>query len=1160
MGAMTAWAAITGAISGIVTDPGGAVMPGVTVIATSEETGVQSSTVTDAKGFYNLPTLAIGHYDVTISQSGFENYLKKAVVINANSYVRVDVQLTLGTASKTITVNSNRVQIETQSTQMGQVIGAKTIVTMPLFQRSYIALLGLQPGVEPTQYAGTSFTSGIGATTVSGNLGAGSVSVNGGREGSNGYMVNGADAEEGVHNRAAIIPNLDSIAQFRIITNNFNAEYGNFSGGQINVVTKAGTNQIHGDAFDFLENEDLNANDYYSKSKGVYRQNVFGGTVGGPIKKNKTFFFVDFQGTKQTIGVVDNVLVPSLADRSGDLTDQVAALENSDPANGGLGVQGAYWANLLSQKLGYAVTAGEPYYTAGCVSSAQCVFPNAAIPQSAINPVATNTLKYIEKPNTFTDNGQFYRTTAYPSTLSDYKGGVRVDANTHFGALFGYYFADHFTTVNPYGGSNFPGFASDNQGLSQLANIGLTTPYGAHMVNDFRFVYLRDVNLLNVPAGGTGDVFAALGFVTPWGPSGGIASSNPTFSGVPIFGFNNFAFGAVSGPLRQYNNTAQVIDNFTKVVGTHTFQFGADYHYDQINERNTFNQNGNFSFNGAETGLDFADYLIGAPVQFIQQSTQVLDSRNYYFGAYAQDSWRASDNLVVNYGLRYEIAPPWYDAGNKIQTVIPGEQSVVFPGAPLGLVFPGDKGVPRTLAPTRYNDFAPRIGIAYTPSASGGLFGKILGAPGTTSIRAGYGIFYEDIADSGLFVEIGDAPFGNSWFSPAPPLLQTPFIDRGTGFNEGVKFPFVPPPPNASPSNPDNSVNWPSLLPISGSEFFYTKNKTPYTQEYDLSLQRQLGPTTVLSVSYVGTVGRHLPTFWESNPGDQALCMQLSNPANLAPGSPTCGPFGENTVYTLANGTPVNGTRTIFGNNFGSNPYILMGAKSSYNSLQASLEHQETYANFRISYTYSKSMDDGSTSYNGTNPINPNLTYGISAYDVPQVFVASYTVQLPFYLLGGSGAVAGRLTKGWAVSGITTYASGQAFAIGESDDRSLCGCGADYPDFANNGSPLKLQTNPRKGGSYYNINYFALEKLGQFGRAGRYYSHGPGLDNYDMALLKNTHLAGQTELQFRAEAFNVFNHVSFSNPNGNINNTGGFGIVTGDQGPRLMQVALKLLF
>jgi Carboxypeptidase regulatory-like domain len=1162
LGTLTLRADITGSISGIATDPSGAVVPGVTVTVISKETGIHSSTVTDGEGFYSLPTLAIGHYDLSVSHPGFDNFLERGIVINANSAVRVDVKLILGSVKNTVVVKSDTLRVETQSTQMGEVIGAEKIESVPLFQRSYIGLLSLQPGVVPQAYSGTDYTSGIGATTVSGDLGAGSISVNGGRENSNGYMINGADAEEGVHNRAAIIPNLDSIAEFRIITNNFDAEYGDFSGGQVNVVTKSGGNQVHGDAFEFLENNDLNAKDYFSQSKGVYRQNVFGGTFGGPIKRDKAFFFVDFQGTRQEVGTVANVLVPSPTDRTGNLQDLESSLENSDPANGGLGVQGPYWANLLSNELGYSVSPGEPYYSVGCTNSAQCVFPNGVIPASAINPVAANTLHYIEEPNVITSQGDFYQTTAYPGTLADYKGGVRVDGNTHFGSLFGYYYADHYTTVNPYGGSNFPGFADDNQGLSQLADIGLTTTINTRTINNFRFVYLRDVNLLNDPSGGLGVSFASLGFATPWGAAGGLASTNPSFAGVPQFQFNNFAFGVVNGPLRQYNNTVQGIDNFTRIIGTHTFQIGVDYHYDQINERNTFNQNGTFAFNGAETGSDFADYLLGAPMLFNQASTQVLDSRNHYFGVYGQDSWRATQNLTLNYGLRYEISPPWYDTQNKIQTVIPGEQSRVFPGAPLGLVFPGDPGVPRTLAPTRYNDFAPRFGIAYTPSASRGLLGKLVGGPGKTSIRAGAGIFYQNISDAGLFVEIGDAPFGNNWQSPAPPLLQTPYIDRGSGFNEGVKFPFVPPPPNTSPQNPDNAVNWPAYLPISGSEFYYPKNKVPYTEEFEASLQRQLGPATVVTLSYVGSLGRHNPTFWESNPGNIALCLELSNPANVAANSPTCGPGGENTVYTLANGQTVAGTRQTFGNNFGSNPYILMGAFSDYNSLQASLKHQDKYDNFLLGYTWSKSMDDGSTDYNGTNPYNPHLTYGLSSFDVTNNFVASYTVQAPFNLLFGNGPVSQRLAGGWAVSGITTFASGLAFSIGDGGDRSLSGTGDDYPDFSNNGSPLIIQRNPRKGGPFFNRAFFAAEPLGGFGRAGRYYGHGPGLDNYDLALLKNTKIVGGKQLQIRAEAFNAFNHTQFANPSGNYNNSGvgGFGYVTGDQGARTMQVALKVLF
>ena len=301
-GTLTASAAITGSISGVVTDPSGAVVPGVKVVATSVTTNVQSTAVTDAKGFYNLPTLSVDTYNLSTSQPGFRDYQQTGIKIDANSALRIDITMQLGTVTNTVSVKSDALQVETQSTQNGVVIDGTKIISVPLNGRSYIDLLKLQPGVSPYSHSQDSITSGVGATQVSGDLDNGQQSVNGGRSGSNAFMVNGANAEEGVHNGAAMIPNLDSIAQFRIITNNFDAEYGNYSGGQINVVTKSGTNQYHGTVFDFLRNTDLDARNYYSPTRGVYIQNQFGGTAGGPIRKNKMFWFADYQGTRQILG------------------------------------------------------------------------------------------------------------------------------------------------------------------------------------------------------------------------------------------------------------------------------------------------------------------------------------------------------------------------------------------------------------------------------------------------------------------------------------------------------------------------------------------------------------------------------------------------------------------------------------------------------------------------------------------------------------------------------------------------------------------------------------------------------------------------------------------------------------------------------------------
>jgi hypothetical protein len=1166
LGTLAAWAAITGSISGVVTDPSGAVVPGVTVVATSVSTNVQSTAVTDSKGFYRFATLNVDTYNVTASQQGFRDYAQTGVKIDANSALRIDITMQLGTVTNTVSVKSDALQVETQSTQNGVVIPDTKITSVPLNGRSYIDLLKLQPGVSPYSHSTDSATSGVGATQVSGDLDNGQQSVNGGRTGSNAFIVNGANAEEGVHNGAAMIPNLDSIAQFRIITNNFDAEYGNYSGGQVNVVTKSGTNQYHGTVFDFLRNTDLDARNYYSPTRGVFIQNQFGGAAGGPIRKNKIFWFADYQGTRQILGQTQSYPVPSDADRTGDLIDQAVTASNPNGFGSGT-VVGAGWANTLSQTLGYPVAQQESYYTPGCTSTADCVFPNAVIPQSAWSPVAVNTLKYVPAANGIVNNGPGYSTSAFNETLTDDKGSGRIDVPTRFGAVFGYYFFDRFHTVNPYSQVTVPGFAATNKGQTQMINLGLTTTFNTSTVNDIRLAYLRDVNQTGQPTAGQGlgVTLASQGFVTPWGPNGGISPIQPSYEGVTNLMFNNFSLGVPPDALRQYNNTFQIIDNVTKIFGTHTLQFGANLHYNQINERNYDCYDACFGFNGSETGLDFADFLIGAPDSFVQASQQLLDSRSKYYGFYGQDSWRASRNLTLNYGLRWEVATPWYDTQNKLETVVLGEQSLAFPGAPQGLVVPGDPGIPRTLGPTKYTNFGPRIGFAYAPDVSDGFLGKILGGAGKSSIRAGYGIFYSSIEDATGFVEVGDAPYGN-YYSVSSTELATPFVDRPSGISAGQKFPFVFPPTNVSPKNPDTTFNWAAATPIGGSDYYYYKNKMPYVQEWELSLQRQLGTATVLTVNYVGTVGRQLLTFEESNPGNQALCLQLSNPANVAPGTTTCGPYGEDTAYTTASGATVNGTRP-FGLNFNSNPYMKTAVSSSFNSLQVTLEHTEKYLNFLIGYTFEKSLDNGSDSFDATNPLDPGQTRALSSFDVPHNLVASYTVQLPFDHFIGGGDIVKRVTAGWELSGVATFAKGEPVQLSENDDNSLLGAfnaNVDVPSYANNGSSLFVNKNPRKGLAYFNPNFFTPEPVGQVGNAMRRYFSGPGIDNYDMALSKSTTITESTKLQFRAEAFNVFNHAQFANPNGTVNNTGlgGFGYVTSTGGnqPRIMQVALKFLF
>lgn len=372
LGVQVARGDVFGRISGTAKDPTGAVVPSVTVTAVCTETGIKQTTQTDGQGFYVFPSLAVGHYDIATSQAGFKDFRITGLTLDVNSALTVDLPLTVGSQTEHVTVNAAALQVETTSTQMGEVVTGTSMTSVPLNGRSYVDLLALQPGVAP--YSAT-YTGGTGSYSVSGN-----------RESANGFMVNGGNVKEGVNMGTTILPNLDSIAEFRIITNNFDAEYGNFSGGGINAVTKSGTNQFHGNAFDFLRNTDLNARNFYSPGISKYIQNQFGGTGGGPIKKDKLFIFGDYQGTRRIQGQSTGaVLVPSAAARAGNVSDLASQL-------GGV-VTGDYWAGLLSQKLGYGVTPGERYYTPGCTTNAACVFPNAVVPQSVITAPSQNLMK-----------------------------------------------------------------------------------------------------------------------------------------------------------------------------------------------------------------------------------------------------------------------------------------------------------------------------------------------------------------------------------------------------------------------------------------------------------------------------------------------------------------------------------------------------------------------------------------------------------------------------------------------------------------------------------------------------------------------------------------------------------------------------------------------
>jgi hypothetical protein len=1173
---------VTASISGAVKDTSGASVVGATVTATNVETGIEHTLRSNAQGYYSFQELPLGHYNIEVQQTGFKTFRQTGLVLDVNAALVVDITLQVGRVTESMTVTASALHVETASTQMGEVIDGSEMTEVPLVTRSYTDLLALQPGVlsSPSQltgaYAGAFQSAGFALAPVSGSLDTGGLSVNGMREADNGFILNGATVRETGFGGTAVIPNLDSIDEFRILTNNFDAEYGNSSGGQINVITKSGGNKFHGDAFEFLRNTDLDARNYFDTARGAYHQNQFGGTIGGPIKHEKIFFFADYQGNRIVQGISSGLIsVPTTAELGGNFSALAAKMTGK--------VSGAAWAQQLASRLGYPVSVNENYFTPGC-TSANCVFPGAVIPTAAFDPVSKNILGLNIFPQNSTGT---FSTSAFPLRLRDDKTSGRVDFNTRLGLISTYYDFDDYNRNDPYWPgplpSSLPGFNVIGTGRTHVADIGDTKTLSSTAVNEFRLAFVRYTPSMNNPSGGTGVSLSTLGFASGADKAPGILPLNP-IQGVPELDFNDFFTGISSRIVTLIENTYQVSDNFSKVSGRHTLKFGGAFHYNQMTEKLSNVGNGAFEFGGAVTGIDFADFLLGAPstgiqgFAFLQGFAPPSYGLGHSAGLFAQDSWRVRSNLTLNYGLRWEFSTPWAEKHNEIETIVPGVQSVVYPNSPTGWLFPGDPGIPSTLAPTRYDNFAPRVGLAYSPSAQGGFLGKLLGGSGQSSIRAAYGIFYSTFEGVTNFNEIGDAPFGNFRSSfTSTPMFDEPWVDRPSGAPNPNPFPV---PPLTS------SINFAAngFIPISSSPAFYPKNRLPYAEDYELSLQRQFSRATLLTVSYVGTQAHRLLADLTADPGSPAICNALTAVGAIQIGtSPVavgCGPGNENTAFAIPAGKPVPagafteacptgvvgtcvpGTRTVLNPAFfGPDGYFITMGNSNYNSLQVNLRHTSSRAQVLIGYTFSKSLDDSSGYGEQINPVNPRLSRGLSAFDVTHNFVVSYNLNLPFDKLGGPR----RLTNGWALSGITRFSTGIPVTLIETDDHSLLGTSftgpqplpVDTPNFA--GGSLGI-TDPRTspGHTYFNTSLFSPSTIGQEGTADRRFFHGPGVNDWDMALVKDTTLTERTKLEFRAEFFNLFNHAQFVTPSGILSSN--FGAVLSARDPRIGQLSLKLLF
>jgi hypothetical protein len=1236
-----------GRILGRVADPSGAVVAGAKVTLTNEATGVSREGQTNSSGDYVFVEVQPGQYTVQFEQKGFKKNLQKAVTVDVNQVVTLNTTMQLGGTQEVVEVTSEAPLVDTTSTQLGAVMDAQSVSKLPLNARDTYQLLQLQPGVQ-----------GVGGSDLFyGSNQSGAVSVNGGRGRSNNFNVNGGDGNDLFVNAPAIQPTPDSIAEFRVLSNTFDAEYGRNSGAVINVVTKSGTNGWHGSAYEFLRNQMLNAKGYLDLRRPDDKQNQFGGTFGGPIKKDRTFFFTSYEGRRVVHGISsDPVVVPTAAERAG--------------------IFGSPFGGQISTATFASILNGRP----GCVPapitapiSYDSVFPGGKIPTGCFDPVAVDLMKrYVPCPNADPTCSNLANTdNIFRSIPNDDSHANQVTAkvdhriNDKQNLSVYYYFNDSFdaqpfTRFQAATPNLLQGFGNNNATRAQEVNVAHTWTINPTLVNELRLSYFREAQgtflhpqhthlvtsscssaVAAICFTGTGDVPGAL--AVPPNPTLGITPGlGPNREGVPFISISGgFTIGNdFEGELPQKGNTYQITDSLTKVVGKHTTKFGADFRNQRFLQTLFFDPNGDYSYFGSgpnnPMGPDlFPNYLLGIPDSYLQGSAQTEDVRGNSIYLFAQDSWKIRPNLTVNYGLRWEYNQPLYDAGLRYQTFRPGQATTTYPcqlsaasqatlgyadtncnpgGSaaavfPLGLVVPGDKGVPKGLTESYYNSFAPRIGVAWDPKGDG-----------KTTIRGGWGLFYNPIEQLVLEQFQGEPPFGGSSLI-SQGLFNTPFVGQnGT----------ISPNPFNGILNPAHGTNvdWSRFRPILLFGELEPKLRSQYTAQYNFGIQRELSKDMVLSVGYVGSQGHRLLATRDLNYGNAQTCLDLNNISSLTgDGSLACGPFladasftvpageipagvtlhlpyGSPSVVTGPNPTPITLVGLRRYSSPSCDPYTGNGcpsdgvpvfssifaqdtiANSNYNSLQASLQKRFTHGlQFEFAYTFSKSIDNASSFENILKPICDRCNRSLSLFDARHRVVISYLWNLPIPKYDGAK---GKVANGWAVSGITSFQTGFPIRIESSNDSEL----ENSFDFELPGKPdliaplhtqsakksgCAIGTGPTAGAGaalcqvvtnqYFDPNSFALPvqsatstPLQLLGNAPRTMCCGPGINNFDFSVQKVTSIGEAKHIEFRAEFFNLFNHAQFLNPDGNISDGADFGRVKRARDPRNIQFALKFAF
>ena len=1111
---------ITGNIHGTITDPTGAVVQSAIITAKHIETGLTRTAMTDRSGSYSLVELPVGHYELEVAAKGFEKFFQEGISLDVNQTATVLVHLRVGSETEQVDVKANATLIQNTASSLGQTVMQREILDLPLDGRNFSQLGVLQPGVVP-------LTPGL--------LDAGgparenqAYAVDGQRPESNNFLIDGADNVSAVDGGFVLKPPIDAIDEFHIMTHNANAEFGRNTGSTTNIITRSGANSFHGALWEFLRNDAMDSSDYFTRTVQPLKQNQFGATLGGPIKKGKTFFFGYYEGFRNRQGESVPATVPSQPERQGNFGELCTNIAG----------------DLFNQSSGLCMNAQNQPDPNG-----QLTFFGTAVPFNQmtmftpINPVAASVLPFFPSPNSGPN-------TLIPTQTKD-------ETNNQFGVRLDHYLSASDTlnfrymysggpTTDPLSpvGANVPGFPVGEYDRAQNFVTQETHIFSPGTIGVARFSFLRNTFLLDEHLNHESP--ASLGFQ--------YAPTLPLAAGPPFIQIGGYASvgDPITGPRYTYQNTFDLSGSLSWVRGRHELKFGGGYRRDQINGLQGIASNGFFVFAPIPSFEDFlyndgfANFLSGNPVVFLQGGGDFSrEIRGRALDAYAQDTYKFTSRLTLNYGLRYELPFPATENHNEVNLFVPGAQSKVIPTAPAGLVYPGDPGVPRGLIPTQKTGFAPRLGLAFDPRGNA-----------KTVISAAYGIFYE--------------PFYNGEGGPlqdpvsAPPYLKT----------QQISFPVN------SFANPYYSPNpFSQAFPEPMTLLVVARNlHLPYAQDWNLNVQRSFGDDWLLQVGYVGTTGVHLPRFIE---GDPAVFVP-----GLDTTSPGCAP--PNQPCPISNENNVNQRRLYSGctlaqpNNcvYGSIGEIASIANSSYNALEASLRKRFGHGvSFLASYTYSKSIDDVS-SFNITgsasqpvagendlaqNPFDLAAERGRSMFDARHRFVLSYQWDLPFWNHPTNWYQ--HALGNWQLNGIAILMSGTPFTVFDSNDVSLQGQAPEITGFSANRPNLIGNPNngPRTPQEWFNVGAFQQLQPDPFGRfqvfgdEGRNVVEGPGYMNWDFSAFKNIPVTESKQFQFRGELFNLLNHTNFRLPVSDISSPN-FGQIQQDVGPRVIQVALKFLF